>query len=45
MAARTAAQEDMDEFARRMEAVTLAGIDDNDEAGDANVDRPWRDVE
>lgn len=44
-AVRTEAQSDMNEFARRMEDFTLAGIGDIDEAQDANVDRPWRDVE
>jgi helicase MOV-10 len=35
---------DMNNFARRMEVLTLAGVDgDGDDEG--NVDRPWRDVE
>ncbi|KAI0316092.1 P-loop containing nucleoside triphosphate hydrolase protein [Amylostereum chailletii] len=35
---------DMNEFARRMEGLTLDGAEAVDEA-DANVDRPWREVE
>lgn len=42
-AIREAAQVDMNDFARRMEALTLAGVDGIDDEG--NVDRPWRDVE
>ncbi|KAF8970478.1 RNA helicase [Flammula alnicola] len=38
---REAAKLDMNEFARRMESLTMAEVDDLD----ANVDRPWRDVE
>jgi len=43
-AIREAAEVDMNDFARRMEALTLGSIDG---AGDdeGNVDRPWRDVE
>ncbi|KDR68388.1 hypothetical protein GALMADRAFT_78731 [Galerina marginata CBS 339.88] len=37
-----AAQLDMNEFARRMESLTMAEVDED---LDANVDRPWRDVE
>jgi helicase MOV-10 len=34
----------MNDFTRRMEALTLAGAgEENDD--DTNVDRPWRDVE
>ncbi|PPQ91577.1 hypothetical protein CVT25_012645 [Psilocybe cyanescens] len=33
---------DMNEFARRMEGLALADVDED---LDANVDRPWRDVE
>lgn len=38
---------DMNEFTRRMEAMTLNGAStaDHDEEGEANIDRPWRDVE
>ncbi|KAF8156820.1 RNA helicase [Crassisporium funariophilum] len=41
-AIRDAAQLDMNDFARRMEILTMAEVDDE---LDANVDRPWRDVE
>ncbi|CAA7269336.1 unnamed protein product [Cyclocybe aegerita] len=41
-AVREAAQLDMNEFARRMESLTMAEVEDE---LDANVDRPWRDVE
>jgi len=37
---------DMNEFTRRMEALTLAGAEEQDGYEDGgNVDRPWRDVE
>ena len=40
---------DMNEFARRMEMLTLNGMSasdtDNEDDMDVNVDRPWRDVE
>ena len=40
---------DMNEFARRMERLTLSGVSVSDAADedeiDVNVDRPWRDVE
>ncbi|KAF8954798.1 hypothetical protein BDZ97DRAFT_1765737 [Flammula alnicola] len=39
-AVRAAAQLDMNEFARRMESLTMA-----EENLDANIDRPWRDAE
>ncbi|KAF9484835.1 RNA helicase [Pholiota conissans] len=39
---RSAAEIDMNEFARRMEACTIAEVEDD---LDANVDRPWRNVE
>jgi helicase MOV-10 len=39
---RSAAQVDMNDFARRMEELTMAEVEDDP---DANVDRPWRDVE
>lgn len=39
--------EDMNDFTRRMEAMTLEGAVVNDLSDDegANVDRPWRDIE
>ncbi|KAG6909930.1 hypothetical protein DXG01_014452 [Tephrocybe rancida] len=43
---REAAQMDMNNFTRQMEALTLAGVEatgENENHG--NVDRPWRDVE
>lgn len=44
---RGAAQEDMNAFTRRMEALTIAGAEaaDNGDEDDTNVDRPWQDVE
>lgn len=41
---------DMNAFTRRMESLTLSGVDDDDDDdessdADANVDRPWREVE
>ena len=38
---------DMNDFTRRMEALTLASVEvgDEDADADANVDRPWRDAE
>ncbi|KAJ3508690.1 hypothetical protein NLJ89_g5619 [Agrocybe chaxingu] len=39
---REAVQLDMNEFARRMESLTMAEVE---EELDANIDRPWRDVE
>jgi helicase MOV-10 len=43
---RETAQGDMNEFTRRMEELTLAGVDSTAEDDeDVNVDRPWRDVE
>lgn len=45
---REAAQQDMNAFTRRMEVLTIAGVQagegDGDE-DDTNVDRPWQDVE
>jgi hypothetical protein len=39
----------MNDFTRRMEELTLVGVDstgeDDDQGVDANVDRLWRDVE
>ncbi|RDB30431.1 putative helicase MOV-10 [Hypsizygus marmoreus] len=40
---REAAKLDMNDFARRMEQLTLAGVEATEDGG--NVDRPWRDVE
>ncbi len=44
---RNAEEEDMNSFARRMEALTLAGVtaDEDDDDDEDNVDRPWREVE
>lgn len=43
---RNAGEEDMNDFARRMEALTMAGVADEDDGDDEdNVDRPWREVE
>lgn len=38
---------DMNDFTRRMESLTLAGLDTEEDGADAdaNVDRPWREVE
>jgi len=46
-AVRAAALEDMNEFTRRMESMTLDGVGDEDDAddADANLDRPWNEVE
>jgi len=46
-AMREAGIADMNDFARRMESLTLAGVDAMDDGDDvdANVDRPWREVE
>ncbi|TFK41436.1 RNA helicase [Crucibulum laeve] len=41
-AVREAAQIDMNDFARRMEEMTLSGVD---EEMDAGVDKPWRETE
>lgn len=43
IASRSAALDDMNDFTRRMEALTLEGVADDDM--DAGVDRPWRDME
>lgn len=40
---REKAEIDMNDFGRRIEALTLSRVDAEDQ--DANVDRPWRDVE
>lgn len=37
---RETAEKDMNELTRIMEAVTMAGVED-----DANIDRPWNDRE
>jgi hypothetical protein len=46
---RETAQGDMNDFTRRMEELTLVGVDstgeDDDQGLDANVDRPRRDIE
>ncbi|KAJ7636873.1 P-loop containing nucleoside triphosphate hydrolase protein [Roridomyces roridus] len=45
---REAAQRDMNEFTRRIEALTIAGAEAIQEEGDGddtNVDRPWNDTE
>lgn len=44
---REAGLADMNAFTRRMESLTLSGVDDDDEGSDtdANIDRPWREVE
>ncbi|KAK7439801.1 hypothetical protein VKT23_017376 [Stygiomarasmius scandens] len=49
-AVRAAAVEDMNEFTRRMETLTLDSVRDEDgdgdvDAADANIDRPWNEVE
>ncbi|KAJ7676472.1 P-loop containing nucleoside triphosphate hydrolase protein [Mycena rosella] len=48
-AVREAAQRDMNAFTRRMEALTIAGVEaagaGEDGDDDTNVDRPWQDVE
>jgi helicase MOV-10 len=37
---------DMNDFTRRMESLTIAGIDSaRDGVDDGNIDRPWREVE
>jgi len=41
-AIRESAKLDMNEFTKRIESLTMAEVD---EELDANVDRPWRDVE
>lgn len=43
---RQAAEEDMNDLARRMEASTLLAVDsDEDDNDEDNVDRPWRELE
>lgn len=45
---RRAAQEDMNDFTRAMEAMTLNSLEqgqDEDDGVDVNVDRPWNDME
>jgi helicase MOV-10 len=42
---RDAALADMNDFARRMEAMTLSGVVDNGEADEVTVDRPWKEDE
>ncbi|KAJ7150890.1 P-loop containing nucleoside triphosphate hydrolase protein [Mycena crocata] len=44
--AREAAQRDMNAFTRRMEELTIAGVEAAEGDGDdTNVDRPWQDIE
>ncbi|KAJ7222059.1 P-loop containing nucleoside triphosphate hydrolase protein [Mycena haematopus] len=43
--ARAAAEQDMNAFTRRMEELTIAGVESADDDNDTNVDRPWQDVE
>jgi helicase MOV-10 len=43
--AREAALRDMNEFTRRMEAMTLGGMAEDGEVAEANADRPWREDE
>ncbi|TFK28523.1 RNA helicase [Coprinopsis marcescibilis] len=42
---RMQAEQDMNEFTRRVESMTLGNAEDGDVEEDANVDRPWRDAE
>ncbi|KAF8217659.1 P-loop containing nucleoside triphosphate hydrolase protein [Mycena galopus ATCC 62051] len=42
---RATAERDMNAFTRRMEELTMAGVEAADGGDDANVDRPWQDVE
>jgi helicase MOV-10 len=44
---REAGLANMNDFTRRMESLTLAGVDSEEDAedADANVDRPWREAE
>lgn len=42
---RRTAELDMNDFTRRMEALALENAEDGEIEDDANVDRPWRDVE
>jgi helicase MOV-10 len=44
-AAREAALEDMNDFTRRMEAMTLGSASGDGEAAEATVDRPWKEEE
>lgn len=43
--ARRQAEVDMNDFTRRMEELALGNAEDGANEEDANVDRPWRDVE
>jgi helicase MOV-10 len=43
--ARDAALADMNDFTRRMEAMTLGGVAGDGEAAEANADRPWKEDE
>lgn len=42
---RDVGEEDMNDFARRIEASTLQGVTGEEDEEEENVDRPWRDVE
>lgn len=42
MAARDTALLDMNDFTRRIESVTMEGVDEDPDAG---VDKPWRELE
>jgi helicase MOV-10 len=43
---RASAEVDMNDFTRMMEALTLASVEGQEDGDrDANVDRPWREVE
>ncbi|KAK7046911.1 Rna helicase [Favolaschia claudopus] len=42
---RSLAERDMNAFTRRMEALTMEGVETADADDDTNVDRPWQDVE
>jgi helicase MOV-10 len=44
-AARDAALADMNDFTRRMEAMTLGGVAGDGEAEEATADRPWKEEE
>jgi helicase MOV-10 len=45
-AVRASAEVDMNDFTRMMEELTLANMEEQEDSDrDANVDRPWREVE
>ncbi len=37
--------ENMNDFARRMESMTLQGVTEDEDEEEDNIDRPWREVE